>query len=210
MKLTTGNNPIIRPVIISGSIDHPWTFMLGLSSFALISLSSLSSCLAASGHLSAIAPHKPSQNLLQPASGNNIRTDRSPNQPVMQLAQSDRWTRQVLNQLNKAAQAAGEGGARRTHEPFIGELGRGADDTVTITLRKGTSYAILGVCDEHCSDIDLEIYDDNGKLIASDIGRNDIPLVRVTPRWNARFTIRVMMPRCTNAPCRYGIGVFGK
>jgi hypothetical protein len=127
-----------------------------------------------------------------------------------QIAQSDRWTSQIREQLMRAASAAGAGGFTLTHQPFIGDLGNGGEDDITLSLRRGVSYTILGVCDEDCTDIDLRLYDDNGNVISSDVESNDIPVVRVTPRWNARFTIRVYMPNCSNAPCRYGIGVFGK
>lgn len=138
------------------------------------------------------------------------RADLSTNQTDIHIAQTDRWTSQVRNQLIQAARAAGYGRARLTHNPFIGDLGGGGEDDITLNLRKGVSYTILGVCDEDCRDIDLGIYDDNGNLISSDLQRDDIPVVKVTPRWNARFTIKVMMPSCSNAPCRYGIGVFGR
>ncbi|WP_225977448.1 hypothetical protein [Nostoc sp. CENA543] len=128
----------------------------------------------------------------------------------VQIAQSDRYTRQIGVQLVRAAKAAGQGGLRLTHDPFVGDLGGNGEDDITVNLRKGVSYAIVGVCDEDCNDIDLKLYDDNGNLIASDTETDDNPVVTVSPRWNARFKIRVVMPKCSNAPCRYGIGVFGK
>ncbi|MEA5581952.1 hypothetical protein VB620_11440 [Nodularia harveyana UHCC-0300] len=126
------------------------------------------------------------------------------------LARADRWTDQVRSQLIKAALAAGFGGYSLTHDPFIGDLGNGGENDITLNLRGNVSYAIVGACDSDCRDIDLKVYDDNGNLISSDLQRDDTPLVRFTPRWNARFTIRVIMPNCSNAPCRYGIGAFGK
>lgn len=140
---------------------------------------------------------------------NAARAEISAPRTGIQIAQSDRYTRQVRNQLIRASRAAGQGGLRLTHDPFVGDLGRGGDDYITINLKKGVSYAILGVCDEDCNDIDIELYDDNGNLIASDTEADDRPLVRVSPRWNARFRIKVLMPGCSNAPCRYGIGAFG-
>lgn len=138
------------------------------------------------------------------------RADRSRNEVYTQVAQADRWTNQVRSQLLKAALAAGFTGYSLTHNPFIDDLGNGGDDDITLTLRGGVSYAIVGVCDNDCKDIDLRLYDDNGNLISSDVQRDDTPIVRVTPRWNASFTIRVIMAECSNAPCRYGIGAFGK
>lgn len=141
---------------------------------------------------------------------NFARADYFSNEVNTQVAQTDRWTNQVRAQLAQVALAAGFSGNTVTHEPFIGDLGNGGEDDITLNLRRGVSYAIIGVCDNDCRDIDLKLYDDNGNLISSDTGRNDTPFIAVTPRWNARFTIRVIMTNCSNAPCRYGIGAFGK
>ncbi|MEA5477806.1 hypothetical protein VB774_09255 [Pseudanabaena galeata UHCC 0370] len=127
-----------------------------------------------------------------------------------QIAQNDRWTNQVRTQLIQASIAIGLVNYRMTHNPFIGDLGRRGQDDITLNLKRGTNYAIIGVCDNDCRDIDLQLYDDNGNLVASDTKDDDTPVVRITPRWNAQFTIRVIMSSCSNAPCRYGIGFFGK
>jgi hypothetical protein len=141
---------------------------------------------------------------------NLARADRSESQGYLQIAQLDRWTAQVGNQLIRAARAAKLGNLQLTHDPFIGDLGYGGEDYIRLNLRRGISYAIIGVCDADCRDLDLGLYDDNGNLVDSDIARDDLPVVRVTPRWNAQFTIRVIMADCSSAPCRYGLGAFGK
>jgi hypothetical protein len=123
---------------------------------------------------------------------------------------NDPWTRQVANQLIRAAEATGYRGYTLTHNPFIDALGRGGQDDITLSLSQGVSYAIIGVCDDDCRDIDLQLYDDNGNLVASDVERDDLPILKIVPRWSARFTIRVSMSRCANSPCRYGIGAFGR
>jgi hypothetical protein len=127
-----------------------------------------------------------------------------------QIAQTDPWTAQVRNQLLQAAKAAGWEGLQLTHEPFIDNLGNGGEDDITVNLKTGVSYTIIGVCDEDCGDIDLGLYDDNGNLVSSDTGEDDVPVITITPGWNARFTIRVVMAECSNGPCRYGVGAFGK
>ncbi|MBE9014220.1 DUF4148 domain-containing protein [Pseudanabaenaceae cyanobacterium LEGE 13415] len=132
------------------------------------------------------------------------------NKNYPQIAQADPWAAQVRRELNKYARAAGLTGYSETHDPFIGRLGRGGETDITLQLDRGVRYAIFGVCDNDCRDIDLALYDDNGRLIASDTKNDDIPIVFVTPAWNARFTIRVNMVSCSNAPCRYGVGAYGQ
>jgi hypothetical protein len=138
------------------------------------------------------------------------RADRSSNEVDIQVAQTDRWTNQVRRQWLDAAQATGLRGYQMTHNPFIGQLGRRGETDITLNVRSGVSYTLIGVCDADCRDIDLKLYDDNGNLISSDTDRDDKPVIQFTPRWNARFTIRVIMASCSNAPCRFGIGSFGK
>jgi hypothetical protein len=126
------------------------------------------------------------------------------------IAHADRFTDQVGAQLLLALRGAGLAGYHPTHEPFISEIGNGGYDDIEVNLQKGQSYAMTGSCDQDCGDLDLEIYDDNGNLIDSDIELDDFPILSVQPRWNAHFTIRAKMEHCSNAPCRYGIGIFGK
>jgi hypothetical protein len=111
----------------------------------------------------------------------SAHADRVREQPV-QIAQSDRWAEQVRRQLIKIAPALGLSGYSLTHNPFIGSLGRGGQEDVTLTMRSGVTYAIVGVCDNDCQDLDLILYDDNGNRVASDVQRDDTPVVKVTPK----------------------------
>jgi hypothetical protein len=128
----------------------------------------------------------------------------------LQIAQTDSATNQVLSQLRRVRNGMVSQGFRGTHEPFIGNLGRGGDENITLNLRQGTTYLIAGVCDNDCGDLDLELYDGNGNRLAVDRKADSIPIVSVTPRWNARFTVKAIMPRCANEPCRFGIETFGR
>ncbi|MDX2256990.1 MAG: hypothetical protein NW214_15865 [Pseudanabaenaceae cyanobacterium bins.39] len=145
-----------------------------------------------------------------PLSADSVKAQMLENENRVLIAQNDKWTNQVRSQLVRASVAIGLVNYQMTHNPFIGDLGNRGKDDVTLNLRRGTSYAIVGVCDNDCRDIDLELYDDNGNLVASDTQNDDTPVIRITPRWNAEFTIRVVMASCSNSPCRYGIGTFGQ
>ena len=67
----------------------------------------------------------------------------------------------------------------------------------------------MGVCDEDCQDLDLELYDGYGNLISQDDSVDDAPVVEVSVVQGGAFTLRVMMYECTEDPCYYGFGVFG-
>ena len=125
-------------------------------------------------------------------------------------AQPDQWTRQVNALLDQAASIATSNGMRRTHEPYVGSLRTGATSSHTLQLSAGTSYQIIGVCDNDCSDFDLRLYDPRGREVDSDLLTDDTPVVSVTPRRTGTYTVRAIMTTCSSQPCRYGIGVYGR
>src|SRR5688500_127741 len=64
-----------------------------------------------------------------------------------------------------------------THHVWVGSLSDDQSQSVTVQLEAGTTYAILGVCDEDCSDVDLSLYA-GSTLIDSDVALDDYPIVR--------------------------------
>lgn len=125
-------------------------------------------------------------------------------------ALAGRFTDQVRGQLMQAAISLGIGSYQLTHNPLVDDLRNNQSETLNINLRSGTSYAFVGVCDEDCRDIDLQVYDENGNLVDSDTDTDDYPMVRVNPRWSGRFRVKVTMANCTASTCYYGVGVFGR
>ncbi|MGB7712580.1 MAG: hypothetical protein WBL95_24110 [Microcoleus sp.] len=125
-------------------------------------------------------------------------------------ALAGRFTDQVRGQLMQVAISLGIGSYQLTHNPLVDDLRNNQSETLNINLRSGTSYAFVGVCDEDCRDIDLQVYDENGNLVDSDTDTDDYPMVRVNPRWSGRFRVKVTMANCTASTCYYGVGVFGR
>lgn len=122
----------------------------------------------------------------------------------------DQWAGQVAALLNRASEMVTSRGMRRTHEPYIGSLRNGASEIKTVQLNAGTSYSMIGVCDNDCSDLDLRLYDPSGNEVDNDVLDDDTPIVSVTPRRTGRYTVRAIMTACSNQPCRYGIGIYGR
>jgi hypothetical protein len=73
-----------------------------------------------------------------------------------------------------------------------------------VTLRAGVNYRVFGVCDDDCTDVDMEIYGADGNLADRDIALNDTPFVQVTPRQSGRYYVRVWLANCTTEPCTVG------
>lgn len=126
-------------------------------------------------------------------------------------AQSDnRWRTQVESQLKNAAKTLSDKGYEQTHETQIGDLHNDENESFTLTLHAGTSYALVGVCDNDCKDLDLVLYDADDNQVDSDVQNDDVPIVQVTPKETMRYRVKVIMANCQTSPCWYGVGVYGK
>jgi hypothetical protein len=123
---------------------------------------------------------------------------------------ADQYLKQIQSQMAIAANAFRPYGFQFDREVFVDRLGNQGTEDLTVNLRRGEEYIILGTCDEDCGDLDLKVYDDNGNLIASDNDTDGTPIVRLSPQWSAGFTVRAEMASCGKNPCQYGIGVLSR
>jgi len=122
----------------------------------------------------------------------------------------DRWQASVRSQLQTAGRTTTERGFTMSHEIFMGSLDDDASESLNIPLDGGTQYVLVGKCDQDCSDLDLTIYDPDGKKVDEDVQDDDTPVLQLTPRSDGRYRVKVTMPTCTASPCRYGVGVWAK
>lgn len=122
----------------------------------------------------------------------------------------NQWRDQVQGYLKRAAKTLSDRGFAQTHETEIGSLRDDENESFTVTLHSGTAYALVGVCDNDCRDLDLVLFDADGDQVDSDVQTDDVPIVQVTPRETMRYRVKVMMATCNTNPCWYGIGVYGK
>ena len=63
-------------------------------------------------------------------------------------------------------------------------------DNYTVTFR-GSEEAVVAVDGDGDTDLDLYVYDENGNLVGSDTDSTDTCVVKWTPKWTGKFTIRV-------------------
>ncbi len=99
-----------------------------------------------------------------------------------------------------------------SHEPVIGKIypRRSQSEAFTLRLDRDYDYALMGVCDQDCKDIDIKLYDNNGNLVDADTKPDDTAYIHYEPGRNGLFHIEVNIPACTEWKCTYGIGVFAK
>jgi hypothetical protein len=126
--------------------------------------------------------------------------------PVAAHAQSE-WGRQVASLLNDGARIMSIGGYDR-RDTFTGELHNRTYTTLSVTLRAGVTYALVGVCDNDCSDLDFRLFDSEGREVVYDTDADDTPLVTVTPSRTQAYQLRVIMASCSAEPCSFGVGLY--
>ncbi len=115
------------------------------------------------------------------------------------------FIKQIEQQLQNIEQQSGH---KMLRTPYIGKLSPKHYTERNLLINSRTPYAFVGVCDNDCRDLDLELYDENGNLIDKDFEDDDLPQVSVTADWTGTFKLKVLMENCAESYCYYGVGVF--
>lgn len=89
-------------------------------------------------------------------------------------------------------------------DDIIVPLTPGTDYRAAITLQGGRPYRFVGACDYECSNVDLELWDASGQVVARDLMQNDTPVMDYTPASGGAYTLRILMQTCTITPCYAG------
>ena len=110
--------------------------------------------------------------------------------------------------LLQAARDFTSQGYRMRGEPYVSHLDHQVTQRIKIQFSKGSRYAVVLVCDQYCSGVDLTLFNNTGSDV--DIEQKDRGIVTVTPRETATLGIQVTMTECSENPCYYGIGIFAK
>lgn len=133
-----------------------------------------------------------------------------PATPPEQITISPENRRQVeaniTEQLNGIAQnfAAGMSAPAGSNDE-VTSLQPGTDHVWQINLAANTPYTLVGACDADCSNVDIELIDSRGGVIASDMLPDDYPVVNYQPTEAGTYYARLLMQACTRAPCYTGM-----
>jgi len=120
----------------------------------------------------------------------------------------NQYQQQIANQMTRRASTLSSRGYNALGQLYTGSINDDADANLTVTLSAGAQIAILGVCDNDCSDVDLQIYGQDGTKIGEDLDTDDYPVVAFTTQYAGTYRVRVMMATCNTNPCYYGVQVF--
>ncbi len=67
-------------------------------------------------------------------------------------------------------------------------------------LKKGETYAFVGAGDDDAKDVDLEILDEAGNVLASDTQEDSVPVIEFKPKKSGNYVIRVTLVDAAD-PC---------
>jgi hypothetical protein len=94
----------------------------------------------------------------------------------------------LRSQLSQAAMQRAPG-AEPVDAPLGGFLGSRQSVTQFVTLQAGRCYTVLGVGGQGVADLDIVLYNPNGKRVASDIGFDPTPMVQHCAQWPGAYKI---------------------
>jgi len=120
------------------------------------------------------------------------------------------YQQQITNQLTRAAGILSPRGYAADRAPVMGNLNAGNQESVLMNLNAGIQYALLGVCDNDCHDVDLRVYDPIGNMVGEDVATDDTPVVEFVASTGGQYRVSVIMAACNQNPCYYGVQVFVK
>lgn len=129
---------------------------------------------------------------------------------AMPAIAQDEWEQQVHTLIERAGETYSKNGYHFGGFTRNGSLRDGATERVTVRLASNVDNQLIGVCDTDCSDLDLILFDSNGRQVDSDVLDDDTPIIGISPSRDGVYTIEVRMVDCDENPCRYGIQQFIK
>jgi hypothetical protein len=113
------------------------------------------------------------------------------------------WPRSVRNGLVRYRSYIVDRGYDSTGDLLAGAVGRGTSDVNTVNLEGGVEYAIIAVCDEECTDIDLRIKDAADSTLAEDVNPDDNPILEFTAPTTGSYSVDMIMFACGTDACSW-------
>jgi hypothetical protein len=114
----------------------------------------------------------------------------------------------VVERLMAAMDGQFSGRASNTGIEGKGDLDDSESVDITLSLRSGVQYYVVGVCDNDCSDLDMSANGSSGNDLDSDYADDDVPILNFTPGGSGRVSLHIFMADCAVEPCRYGYRVY--
>lgn len=120
----------------------------------------------------------------------------------------NQYQQQIQNQITRAAATVKAQGYNPDRAAMMGSLNDDADESIMLNLTGNSHYAFIGVCDNDCSDVDLQLFGGDGTKISEDMETDDTPVLQFVAPYTGQYRMKVLMPACRTNPCYYGVQVF--
>lgn len=92
-----------------------------------------------------------------------------------------------------------------------GSLTAKSERTFSWEPSRGKGFVLVGVCDEGCDDLDISVEDEDGDTVGEDDEKDDTPVVELGRLVAGdTYTVRVSMPNCEKASCRFAVRSYRK
>ena len=113
----------------------------------------------------------------------------------------------VVSQMNDAiSDRSAAGWDFRQGE--IGMIDRGESFEHVLRTDWMKTTEVRAWCDGDCNDVDIEVRDSNGNVVASDFAVDDHPVVSFEPQPGLIYRARIAMANCSQDPCYYSMATF--
>lgn len=122
----------------------------------------------------------------------------------------DPFARELAQKLAFAEAALAEQDYMRAAGPFAGGLAQNASRQITLTLRAGQDYRIVGVCEQTCGAPSLRLIDPNQRQIARGMPESGASVMHVRVAFMGAYNVDVQLPRCAAAQCWYAVNVYAR
>jgi hypothetical protein len=121
------------------------------------------------------------------------------------------YTTQVDGNLVRlGSNARAQGYSRVVAGPIYGRLSKDMTEAHELAVVGGNDYALMGSCDNDCSNLDLKVYDTAGTMQLEDVAEDDTPVLTFTANSTGRYRVEVIMKACSRNPCFYGVQLMAK
>ncbi|MFJ6024287.1 hypothetical protein ACIQC9_06795 [Brevundimonas sp. NPDC092305] len=101
-----------------------------------------------------------------------------------------------------------EGTAFTRMRAVDGFLPNTGQNEVFVPIEAGGRYALIGLCDENCVDLDLTAINSSGVTVASDLGPDDEPVLDLGTDAPGVYRIQTKMADCSAARCAYSLRLY--
>jgi len=114
----------------------------------------------------------------------------------------------VQRQMQAAHELFLAGGFVREGDFLSGMIAQQTSQGIPVQLQGGRTYVILASCDDDCNDLDLELENRAGALVATDYEVDANPMLFLDRSVGGDYTLHVIMHHCALAPCSYAVGIY--